>query len=234
VKAVLLAAGLGTRLGSLTGSLPKILVPVAGEPLLARQLRYLAANGVTEAAINLHYLADQVEDYLEGVKPPLTVRTYREASIRGTAGAIFPMRDFLTERFLLLYGDVVTDADLAEFHNRAHGTATLAYYVSSDARDKGVIELDQGGQVIRFVEKPADRGSGSGTRCVNAGLYSLDPQIFDFVPEAGDFGYDVWPKALAAGRQIYARRLDGYLLDMGSPEAHRRLETDVREGAIRW
>jgi NDP-sugar pyrophosphorylase family protein len=234
VKAVLLAAGLGTRLASLTVSVPKILVPVAGEPLLAHQLRYLAANGVTEAAINVHHLADQVESYLEGVNPPLDIRIYREALIRGTAGAIFPMRDFLTERFVLLYGDVVTDADLRRLQREARGTATLAYYVSSDVRDKGVIEVDRDEKVVRFVEKPPHGGAGDRAGCVNAGLYSLDPRIFDVVPEVGDFGYDVWPRLLDTGQAIYGHKLDGYLLDMGSPDAHRRLETDIREGAIRW
>ena len=230
MKAVLLAAGLGTRLAPLTNSLPKVLVPVRGEPLLGRQLRYLAANGVTDVAINVHHLAEMVEDYLARVTAPVDVRMYREDQIRGTAGALFPMRDFLAERFVVIYGDVVTDTDLRDLQRRARGVATLAYYVSSEVQDKGLLEVDAHGRIVSFVEKPIryDRG------CVNAGLYSLDPAIFDFIPPTGDFGFDVWPRLLAYGDVIYGYELHDYLLDMGSCAALTRLEDDIRRGVLKW
>jgi NDP-sugar pyrophosphorylase family protein len=230
VKAVLLAAGLGTRLAPVSSTMPKILVPVAGEPLLARQLRFLARSGVTEVAINLHHFAEDVEACLRTIVTPLQVVVFREHQLRGTAGAITPMRSFLTERFVVLYGDVVTDADLEEFQRGARGIATLAYYRSPDVFEKGVIELDDNDRVLSFVEKPIDALNN----CVNAGMYSLDPGILEFIPDMGDFGFDVWPRAIAAGEAIYGWEVDGYLLDMGSPTAVARLEDDVRRGAVRW
>jgi NDP-sugar pyrophosphorylase family protein len=230
VKAVLLAAGLGTRLSPITGAVPKILAPVAGEPLLGRQLRYLATCGFETVAVNLHHQADSVEHYLSSIDAPLEVVVYREVELRGTAGALFPMRDLLTERFIVLYGDVVTDADLRQLYGRSHGLATLAYYVSSDVRDKGLLDIDADGRVVSFVEKPVRSGDGF----VNAGVYVLDPAILDFIPAHGDFGFDVWPRVLASGEAIYAVEIDGYLLDMGNPAALRRLEDDVRRGALSW
>jgi NDP-sugar pyrophosphorylase family protein len=231
VKAVLLAAGAGTRLGPLTLRVPKPLVRVAGEPLLAHQLRYLAASGVTDLAVNVHHHAEMIETYLDEVDPPLRIRVYREAELRGTAGALFPMSEFLTTPFLVLYGDVVTDVDLRSLLDGARGLATLAYYRSADVRGKGVLELDGTGRIVRFVEKPPSR---SGTRSVNAGIYALDPAIRRFIPPRGDFGFDVWPALTAAGEAIYGFEVDGYVLDMGSPEALRRLEHDVAAGRVPW
>jgi mannose-1-phosphate guanylyltransferase len=231
VKAVLLAAGRGTRLAPLTITIPKILAPVGGEPLLAHQLRYLAAAGVSEVLMNVHHRADAIEEYLASTRPPLIVTLFHEPELLGTAGALLPMRPQLAdERFLVLYGDVVTDADLAALNQGAARIATLAYYTSSDVRDKGILELGPSGRILRFVEKPEQHGEG----LVNAGIYMLEPRILDYVPQRGDFGFDVWPRLLEAGEPIYAAEIDGYLLDMGSPDALARLEQDVATGRLAW
>jgi NDP-sugar pyrophosphorylase family protein len=231
VKAVLLAAGKGTRLAPLTKAVPKILVPVAGKPLLARQLRYLAMQGVSEVLLNLHHHADLVHDFLAASGSPVRVKVFHEPRLRGTAGALFPMREDLdVGRFIVLYGDVVTDYDLEMFHRGARGIATLAYYVSSDVSEKGVLDLDADDRVVGFVEKPVGRRSG----CVNAGIYSLDPAIFEFIPEFGDFGFDVWPHVLVSGEPIYGSAMDGYLLDMGSPDSLARLGRDIGENVVAW
>lgn len=234
VKAVVLAAGLGTRLAPLTQSVPKILVPLGGRPLLERQLLYLAANGITHVAVNLHHHADLVLEFLERSDLPVQVRVSHEPELLGTAGALQPLRDFLTEPFVVLYGDVLTDANLAELaaaHARTNGTATLAYYRSRAAEGKGVLELDDEGRVSSFVEKPP---SSNEVRCVNAGLYALSPEVLRFTRPGADFGHDVWPAMLVAGEAIYAHEVDGYLRDVGSPEALAEAEADLAARAIRW
>jgi NDP-sugar pyrophosphorylase family protein len=231
MKAVLLAAGAGTRLAPLTDRVPKVLVPVAGEPLLGRQLRYLAANGVTDVALNVHHLAAEVDRFLDESEPPLRVHVFREDELRGTAGALHPMRDFLAEPFVLLYGDVVTDVDLHGLVAGARGIATLAYYPSDDVREKGLLELDADGRVVAFVEKPTD-GRPSGL--VNAGIHVLDPAIHRFVPEHGDFGFDVWPAVAAANEPIYGSPVGGYVLDVGTHEALAQVERDLAGGRVRW
>jgi mannose-1-phosphate guanylyltransferase len=231
VKAVLLAAGRGTRLAPLTTTLPKILVSVAGEPLLTRQLRYLAMQGVTEVLLNVHHHADLVENYLAMSGWPVEVTVYDEPQLRGTAGALFPMRERLdTDNFVVLYGDVVSDHNLRAFQRESRGIATLAYYVASDIGGKGMLDLDHDQRVRGFVEKPPGKQSGR----VNAGIYALDPAIFKFIPEFGDFGFDVWPRVLAAGEVIYGAPIDGYLLDMGSPDALAQLRRDIEAKVIAW
>jgi mannose-1-phosphate guanylyltransferase len=231
VKAVLLGAGYGTRLAPLTAIVPKILVPVAGEPLLARQLRYLAAQGVSETALNVHHLAPVVEEYLATMRPPLPVRLFSEEELLGTAGALLPMRSLLYDAsFVVLYGDVVTDMNLGELRRCLRGTATLSYYVSTETEGKGVLEVEEDGRIVGFVEKPAVNGSA---RPINAGVYALDPSILDLIPERGDFGYDVWPRLLRTG-SLYGHRTTAYVADVGSLEALGRVENDVRRGALQW
>lgn len=230
MKAVLLAAGHGTRLAPLTDHVPKILVEIAGEPLLARQLRYLAAQGMTDVAINLHHLAEQVRGFLAAADVPLSVHVFDEPELLGTAGALGPMRAFLDEPFVLLYGDVVTDLDLRELYRARRGTATLVYYVSTNIEGKGIIDLDAAGRVTGFVEKPE---SVSLPAPINAGIHVLEPAVLDLVPERGDFGYDVWP-ALVADGALFGYGTRSYVADIGSIEMLRQVEGDIRAGAVAW
>jgi mannose-1-phosphate guanylyltransferase len=235
VKAVLLAAGRGTRLAPLTDSVPKILAPLAGSSLLEHQLRYLARSGVTEVAINVHHMADKVVEALDRMEPPLAVRVSREPELLGTAGALRPLARFLDEPFALLYGDVVTDADLSELigaHRESGAVATLAYYRSDETEGKGLLEIDAGGMITGFAEKPA---GFSGIGNVNAGIYALSPEILERIgPGARDFGHDVWPAMLAEGAPIHAHEIHAYLRDIGSPQALEAAERDLMAGAVRW
>jgi mannose-1-phosphate guanylyltransferase len=227
MKAVLLAAGLGTRLAPLTYSIPKILVPFCGRPLLERQLEYLARNDVDEVAVNLHHHADQVRHFLADRELPVAVRTSFESDLLGTAGALIPLRDFLTAPFVVLYGDVVTDTSLSallERHRATRATVTLAFYPSDRTEGKGLLALDSDGRVTSFQEKPDSR---SDTGIVNAGIYAMSPEIFDFIEGPADFGHDVLPAVLGAGKPIYGYRSTGYVHDIGSLEALRAAEGEL-------
>jgi mannose-1-phosphate guanylyltransferase len=234
MRAVLLAAGLGTRLAPLTDSIPKILAPLGGRPLLEHQLAYLEQGGVTEVAINVHHHAEEVIRFLDSAETGLAVRVSHEPRLLGTAGALLPLRDFLTEPFLVLYGDVVTDLDLGDFmerHLRLAGVATLTYYRSAETAGKGLVSLDGDGRVTSFAEKPETSDSSY----VSAGLYALSPEALAFVrPDRPDFGHDVWPAMLAEGAAVYGYELHGYIRDVGSAEALEAANRDLVTGAIAW
>jgi NDP-sugar pyrophosphorylase family protein len=234
VKALLLAAGRGTRLAPLTHSLPKVLVPIAGRPLLEHQLDYLAEQGVDEVAINVSHLADDVVAFLDRTSLPLPVRVSRESEPLGTSGALLPLRDFLDEPFLVLYGDVVTNASLgalAAAHRGRGAVATLAYYASDETAGKGLLEVDSDGRIDAFVEKPTEAVPG----LVNAGIYALDPAILALIPPGhSDFGFDVWPAALERGLPLYAHEVAGYARDIGSPELLRSVEAEIVAGSVAW
>ena len=234
MKAVLLAAGRGTRLAPLTDSIPKILAPLGGRPLLEHQLHYLARNGVAEVGLNLHHHAEQVFEFLEHFDAPFPIRVSHERGLLGTAGALLGLRDFVSGSFVLLYGDVLTDADLPsllERHRMREGLATLTYYRSLETAGKGVLAVTPDERVSSFAEKsPAITGEA----LVNAGLYALDAKVLTWIRPGADFGHDVWPAALAAGEALWGYELHGYVRDIGSLDALQKAERDLAEGHLTW
>ena len=232
MKAVILAAGVGSRLRPLTDTCPKPMLPIAGQPLLARTLDWLRAGGVAEAALNLHHLPDIVRDGLgDGSTWGMTLRYSYEHELLGSAGALrtitqrFP--GWLDQTFALIYGDMLCDIDLAALlaaHQSAHAILTLALKHTATPRTQGMIELDPAGRVRRFVEKPAE---WSGGNLANAGIYLCEPAILDAIPAGfSDFGHDIIPALLAANAVVCGHLATGYLLDIGTPEAYAQAQRD--------
>jgi NDP-sugar pyrophosphorylase family protein len=120
--------------------------------------------------------------------------------------------------------------DLGALLRHLRDVATLSYYLSVDTKDKGVLELDNTGRVVAFVEKPS---ATEAAHAINAGAYALDPAILDLIPERGDFGHDVWPAVLPTGR-LHGHRTDAYVTDIGSIEMLRKVEGDVHRGVLEW
>jgi NDP-sugar pyrophosphorylase family protein len=236
VTAVLLAAGHGTRLAPVIGDQPKILAEVGGRPLLERQLDYLAGNGVGEVVVNLHHLAERVETFLAGRPWPLAVRMSFEPELLGTAGALLPMRLLLGATFVVLYGDVLTDAPIADLlarHAATGAVATICCHVPDSWAGKGVVKLAGDGRVSGFAEKPARPSARYAAGYANAGLYALEPDVLAAIPGAGaDFGFDVFPRLLAAGAPVHGYPYDGLVLDVGTPQALRRAEALARAGLL--
>jgi NDP-sugar pyrophosphorylase family protein len=221
MHAMILAAGRGTRLGKLGQSTPKILVELDGEPLLARQIRYLKNGGVDRIVLNAHYLADQVEDFVAGHPQADDLDVIVEPELLGTAGGVRNALPLLGEEaFVVLYGDVVVDepiAAVAETHERARAVATLTVYQTAEVEGKGTVEIAPDGSVSAFQEKTISHSNGEAY--VNAGLYVVDPQLLRDLP-AGvmlDFGHDVFPAAVERGERIAGHRLQAPVIDIGTP-----------------
>lgn len=237
VKALVLAAGEGTRLRPLTLDRPKPMVPIGGRPILGHLIALLRHHGVRDIAVNLHYKPDAIVDYL-GDGSPLGVRvTYsREARLLGSAGAAKRLERFLDRTFVVLYGDVLTDADLGALiaaHRRRNAIATLLVHAVPDPTRQGIVGLAPDGRIERFVEKPSPDAVFS--RLANAGVYVLEPALLERIPpdRPFDFGQDVFPGLIAEGRPIYGQQLDGcYILDIGSPERYAQAERDYGSGRL--
>lgn len=232
---MLLAAGRGARLAPLTDTTPKILAPFGGRPLLAHQLEYLQRGGVSEIALNVHHHAEQVIAYLDSLRLDVPIRISHEPELLGTAGALVPLKDFFTEPAIVLYGDVLTGASLQALmdeHRRHEPLATLAVYRARGSAGKGVVSLDETGRVDVFVEKPPEVSTEV---LINAGLYVIAPELFELLgPGASDFGYDVWPRALAAGDTLRASVLETYVRDIGSPAQLTAAAEDLAAGTLAW
>jgi NDP-sugar pyrophosphorylase family protein len=233
MNAMVLAAGRGTRLGTLGRAVAKVMVDVGREPLLARQLRYLAREGFTRVVVNTHHLADQIAAFVAAYAGPLEVVCSHEHNLLGTAGGVRKALPLLgPAAFAVLYGDVLVDESIAPVvatHRASRAAATLAVYRASDATGKGVVELAGDGRVTTFVEKPATQ---QGPAYINAGIYIIDPGLVAALPidAPTDFAADVFPAALRAGEVLVGHVLANPVIDVGTLDGLALARAQVGEG----
>jgi mannose-1-phosphate guanylyltransferase len=222
MRAVLLAAGLGTRLRPLTDHTPKCLVEVGGRTLLDAWLDALDAAGVDEVLVNLHHLPHLVEAHLATRRGGPVVHTVHEPVLRGSAGTLRANAGFLRDEamFLALNADNLTDFDpavLVAAHRAGAGdgrVATLSVFRAPDPTQCGVVEVADG-VVTGFEEKPEQPRSD----LANAGMYAFGPEVLDLVdgPDPRDIGFHLLPRLV--GRAGVVDIGDAWLCDIGTPEA---------------
>jgi NDP-sugar pyrophosphorylase family protein len=237
MKAFILAAGLGTRLRALGLNIPKVMVPIGDRPLLQHHFEWFTRQGITEFILNLHYLPEKITDYFgDGRRFGVKITYSHETEILGTAGGVKKMEAALRDGpFLVIYGDNLIRVELApllDLHRQRSALATVALFASPEPWTGGVVETDPTGRVTAFREKP-DRATIT-TNLINAGIYVLDPAIFDFIPAGQfcDFGQDVFPRLLAAGKPVYAMKPLAYIHDVGTPERLAQAQQDFEHGLV--
>jgi len=233
MKALLLAAGEGTRLRPLTLDRPKPMVPVGGRPVLEHLLVLLREHGVTRVAINLHYRPERIiQHFGDGSRFGVRIEYSWEPRLLGTAGAAKRLESFLDEPFLVLYGDVLTNVDLtqmAERHAARGAVASLLLYEPDDQTRCGMAARDSSGRITTFIEKPTRAVPG---RLANAGICLFEPEVLRLVPRGRpfDFAADVLPQLLSQRLPVYGDLAEGYVLDIGSMERYIQAQTDFEAG----
>jgi mannose-1-phosphate guanylyltransferase len=240
-KALLLAAGLGSRIRSIAGDAPKPLLPFGGAPILAHNLRWLAAGGVGEVWINLHYGADAIRAAIgDGSRFGLTVTYVYEPELLGTAGALGNIRQAFDAPMLVVYGDNVVRCDLAALLQQRRDTkaeATVALFDRDRHAHTGIaggrVVIDADHNIVSFLEGVGD---ASVEPLVNAGVYAVAPSILDLIPAHGlvDFGRDVFPAMLAQGRTLNAFVMDeaGFCLGLDTPQSYEAGVRLLAEGRV--
>ena len=234
MKAMILAAGEGTRLRPLTLTLPKPMIPIVGTPLLERTLLWLAGQGVTEAAINLFHRPQAIPDHFGGGFAGIRLHYFFEETLRGTAGGVKAAEAVFPDApFFVIYGDNLIQADLRrlwDFHAAHGGAGTVGLFHHPNPSAAGIVAVEADGRITRFVEKPPAAEVFSDL--ANAGVYVLDPAVLGVIPPgvASDFGRDIFPRLLADGLALYGTPLGGYLQDTGTPEAYRQANWDLLAG----
>jgi NDP-sugar pyrophosphorylase family protein len=231
MNAMILAAGLGTRLGAVGRAEPKALIDIGGRPLLERHLEFFQRQGIERVVINAHHRAARIESFVRDYAGGLEIVCLVEEQLLGTAGAVRNALPHLEAApFIVLYGDVLIDEPLApllDLHRERGAVATIAVYEADSAEGKGVVEVDTEGRVTRFVEKS---WSAAGPAFINAGVYVMESDLVASLSPgiAYDFGHDIFPAAVADGAPVYARRLRSPVIDVGTPEglAHARAAVD--------
>jgi mannose-1-phosphate guanylyltransferase len=237
MKAMVLAAGLGTRLRPLTYGMPKPLVPVLNRPIMDYILELVERHGFTDVVANLSYLPEQLrERYGDGSDYGISLEWSFEEELLGTAGGVRNVRDFFAdEPFLVMAADALTDVDLGELlevHERKGGIATLAVKRVPNTREYGVVIAGSDGRVQGFQEKPDPAEALSDL--ANCMIYFLRPEIFDYFPDRAevDFALDVFPALLESDVPFHVHEVDAYWNDVGSLDEYLQGNLDALSGAV--
>jgi mannose-1-phosphate guanylyltransferase/phosphomannomutase len=232
-----MAGGEGSRLRPLTSQRPKPLVPVAGRPIMEHILLLLRQHQVRDVIATVQYLGASIRNYFGDGSDSGVALTYSvEDAPLGTAGSVRLAADRLRDTFLVISGDALTDIDLGaaiRFHKQRKAMATIVLKPVPNPLEYGVVVVDDGGAVQRFLEKPSWGEVFSDL--ANTGIYVLDPAVFSYF-EAGqvvDWSGDVFPKLLEEGEPIYGWVADGYWEDVGSHTAYMKANFDCLEGKVK-
>jgi len=237
MKAVVMAGGEGSRLRPLTIRRPKPMVPIAGKPVMEHILQLLKRHGITEVVVTVQYLASNIEDYFgNGAQFGMRITYSREDVPLGTAGSVKNAEEQLTEPFLVISGDALTDYDLTaliKYHNDKKSLATLLLAHVHNPLEYGVIITNEDGHIAQFLEKPSWGEVFSDT--INTGIYVLDPQIFTYFErnKPFDFSQDLFPYMLRKGDPLYGYIAPkGYWCDVGSLGEYMRANADILQGQV--
>ena len=241
MKAMILAAGLGTRLQPLTDRSPKPLLPLMLTPMVGHLLAQLRRQGVREVVINGHHLAAPLAAWLgDGSRWDLRLTFVREPEILGTAGALKNVESLLQGApFLVINADVLADFDLQTlwaWHRARGALVTLVVKPDPAARAFGAVVVDERDRVRQINGRPEGLDTGSRRRdeTIFTGIQIVEPQVLDVIP-ANRFvstTADTYPRLLLDSQAVLAWRHPGYWLDVGVPERYLQAHWDLLDGAL--
>lgn len=224
IKALLLAAGLGTRLRPITNTVPKCLVSIGGRPLLEWWLQHLEKIGCNSTLVNTHHLAEMVQNYIKNRHKStsnMEIREVYEENLLGTAGTLIANQAFFENSTgILIHADNATDTDLSQLihahqHRPSHCMLTMLTFNTSIPSCCGIVETDKNGVVQAFHEKvdhpPSNKANGA--------VYVFDPPFLNtlkkFGPTPTDFSTQVLPKMVG---RIHTWHTNAHYLDIGTPD----------------
>lgn len=227
IKALLFAAGLGTRLKPFTDSHPKALAMVSGKPLLERNIDYLKSYGITEFVINVHHFTDQIISFLEENNYfDVNIQISDESDeVLETGGGLVKAKDLLgDESFLVMNTDILTDLyleDLIQFHYQYQPLVTLAVSDRNSSRKllfennqelKGWKNLNSGEEIIVSDAELSEKAF--------SGIHMINPRIFEFMPKEGKFSImTTYMELMKTERILGFDHSGGILIDVGRPES---------------
>lgn len=238
MKAMILAAGLGTRLRPLTNTIPKPLLPVGGTPLIVWNLLLLKRHGFHDVVINLHHLAPLIEQALgNGSKFGLRIIYSREPMILGTGGGIKQAEPYFSgEPVLVLNGDTLFELDLSAlcaFHRERKAAATLVLREDPEAARWGLVEVSEDHRIMRITGRGLTDSAPTIPRMF-AGVHILNPRLLREVKKGVESSIiDPYVSAIQRGELVLGYDLIGYWSDVGTAERYNQVEQDARAGLIR-
>ena len=239
MKAMVLAAGFGTRLQPLTHVLPKPMFPVLGRPLLSHTFDILESANITDVAVNVHHLPDFIINYFEKKKlHDLNLHFSREEKILGTAGGIKKMEGFLEGGpFILINSDIITDIKLdkvIDFHKKNNSRLTLVVRQDISPEQYDSIEICKDGRIVHFVGASSMNIPGNTTRVMFTGIQIIEPEIFKRIPEGQFCGTteSIFPQMIKDEVPVYGYLHNGYWKDMGNRENYLQVNSDALDERV--
>lgn len=231
----MLVGGLGTRLSSELGELPKPMVDVGGCPFLERELVHLRECGIRSIVLAVSHRRESIEErFGDGTVLGMSIVYSRETQRLGTAGALRNALPLLRgDEVLVLNGDSFAEVDyddLLRFHRAHGGSLTMSTVYLSDCRDYGRLQISEG-RVFSFTEK---QNSDSSPGYINAGVYVFGRDLIESIP-AGvveSLENNLFPDMLVRGQSIYSYCTQGYFVDMGTPKRLQQLRADFSQGLV--
>lgn len=245
MKVVIMAGGRGTRISSVASDVPKPMISIQGKPVLEHELECLRNQGFTDIMITVSHLGHIIMDYFgDGSKiSPATgkpfgihIEYYDEKLPLGNAGALFQLKDKLTDDFLLLNADSVFDVDFhrfAAYHKEKGGLVTLFTHPNSHPYDSALIVTDENDAVLKWLSKEDER-HGYYRNCVNAGLHILSPEILEQTIDTPKIDLDrQLLRPLAGTGRMFAYHSPEYVKDMGTPDRYQAVCADFAAGRVK-
>jgi mannose-1-phosphate guanylyltransferase len=236
LKAILLAAGKGTRLKPFTNTVPKCLMPIHGKTLLEIWLDLFEKYEISDVLINTHHHSAKVEDFIENIKKARSIRivTSYERELLGSGGTVFANKAFVadTDDFIIAYADNLTDINLKDmidshrFFKLKGGIITIGLFRAPDPKSCGIAVIDEDNRILNFIEKPKDPK----TNLANCGIYISTQKIFNYLAicmekkknDILDFGFHVLPELSG---KMFGYEIKSYLRDIGTSKSyHEALE----------
>ena len=236
MKAMVMSAGIGTRLRPLTYDIPKPMFPIVNKPVLEHVLELLRKHNIREVVVNLHAHRAMIRNYFgDGSRLGMKIKYSEEKKLMGTAGGVKEVENFFDDTFLVMSGDGLTNINLTNlirFHRRRRSFGTMVLKRIDTRFEYGITLTKRGGKIREFVEKPA--WSSVFSNKVNTGIYIFEPEVFHYIPKAKfyDFARDVWPKLLKRKERIFGYETEEYWCDIGNLFEYRRGQNDALEGKI--
>ncbi len=239
MKAMILAAGFGTRLQPLTHKVPKPMVPIMNRPILEHTIHLLRTHGIRDIIVNLHHLPEQITDHFrDGKSFGVQLHWSNEPEILGTAGGIKKAQPFLDgESFLVINSDVVVDIDLTKvisFHKSQGSALTLVVREGDSPEQCDPIEVDDNDRIVHMVGASSMNMPDDTTRVLFTGIQVMEPEIFDRIPENKFYGTttDVFPEMLKDGLPMFVYWHNGYWKDIGTIQSYLDVHKDLLDGRM--
>lgn len=239
LKAMVLAAGVGSRLDPLTSQIPKPLVPVGNVPVMEHIIKLLARHQFKDIHANLHYMPEKIVEYFgTGERWGLNLSFKHEPKLSGDAGGVRACRQYLSDgTFIVLMGDLLTDADLStiiEQHKAKKALASIAIkkVPTEDLPRFGVVVTNKDGFITGFQEKPQPEDALSDK--ISTGIYVFEPEVFNYMPTEGEYGFgrQLFPKLVNDGLPVLGIEINTYWSDVGTIQQYRESNFDALMGLV--